>query len=194
MGDSFRHRELFGGGLRCDLPERFMDISDFRPVPDHQEIFADAAKDQSIIVEIVERADVSDDEACAFFWADVIAGNEAQHASLVSSRLLNNTTELHSSWHERGATGALAYGELSVSKGRQGPDQANRVHIGLFILRLPAVDSDILVTVNTPIYINPASSSAEHARTTGEKEQETAQVLIQRILATLELVDWGLFG
>lgn len=31
-------RALFGGALEMDIPVRFEDISDFRPVPDHQEV------------------------------------------------------------------------------------------------------------------------------------------------------------
>ncbi len=75
-------RDLFGGAIELHLPSRFMDISDFRPIPDHQEVrsllisslkfavelsrsvkhehpklslqvFADGGEDQSIILEIV---------------------------------------------------------------------------------------------------------------------------------------------
>ena len=31
-------RALYGGALEMDIPVRFEDISDFRPVPDHQEV------------------------------------------------------------------------------------------------------------------------------------------------------------
>lgn len=30
--------ELYGGAIITQLPERFVDVSDFRPVPDHQEV------------------------------------------------------------------------------------------------------------------------------------------------------------
>lgn len=46
-------RELFGGAILLAIPERFLDISDFRPVPDNQEVFADAIHDQSLIVEVL---------------------------------------------------------------------------------------------------------------------------------------------
>lgn len=80
--------KIFGGAISVPLPSRLQDVSDFRPVPDHQEvravvggldglidsiplgemhrpqphtppaeqIFTDAARDQSLIVEVVVRA------------------------------------------------------------------------------------------------------------------------------------------
>jgi hypothetical protein len=45
--------ELFGGALKiAQFPLRFQDLSNFRQVPDHQEIFSDPYSDQTIIVEI----------------------------------------------------------------------------------------------------------------------------------------------
>ena len=31
-------RALFGGAIEMEIPVRFEDVSDFRPVPDHQEV------------------------------------------------------------------------------------------------------------------------------------------------------------
>ena len=31
-------RALFGGTVEMSLPQRFVDVSDYRPVPDHQEV------------------------------------------------------------------------------------------------------------------------------------------------------------
>ena len=69
-------RSLFGGAIEMEIPARFEDVSDFRPVPDHQEVrmccvlvepqrlkpytrsanlqvWTDASLDQSLILEIV---------------------------------------------------------------------------------------------------------------------------------------------
>jgi Ran-interacting Mog1 protein len=48
-----REVALFGGAARVMLPARMEDVSDFRPVPDHQEVYTDASADQSVIVEIL---------------------------------------------------------------------------------------------------------------------------------------------
>jgi len=41
--------------MACKIASRFQDVSDFRPVPDHQECFADGDKDHSFVIEIVVR-------------------------------------------------------------------------------------------------------------------------------------------
>lgn len=48
-----RQRDLFGGAMTMKIPSRLTDVSDFRPVPDNQEVFADGDTDQSIIIEIM---------------------------------------------------------------------------------------------------------------------------------------------
>jgi hypothetical protein len=35
---SWKAVELFGGAITANFPQRFGDISDVRPVPDHQEV------------------------------------------------------------------------------------------------------------------------------------------------------------
>ena len=47
---------LYGGALAAAIPPACADVSAARPVPDHQEVFADAAADQSIVFEIVVRS------------------------------------------------------------------------------------------------------------------------------------------
>jgi hypothetical protein len=43
IDDTLVQRELYGGAAQLSFPQRFTDISDFRPVPDHQEARACAA-------------------------------------------------------------------------------------------------------------------------------------------------------
>ena len=47
-------RPLYGGMVELLVPQSMTDVSDIRPVPDHQEVFSDGLTDQSLIVEIVE--------------------------------------------------------------------------------------------------------------------------------------------
>lgn len=83
--DLLTQRELFGGAILATLPSRMEDISNVRPVPDHQEVFADGATDQSLIVEVLDRADVADEQCAAYFWADWCSANEAEDAQLLGS-------------------------------------------------------------------------------------------------------------
>lgn len=55
-GEQMSQRPLFGGMASMAMPTRMQDVSDFRPVPDHQEVHADGATDQSVIVEVFVRS------------------------------------------------------------------------------------------------------------------------------------------
>ena len=58
--------KLFGGAFQIDLPDGFVDVSDFRQVPDHQEVWAEAKTDRSAIIEILERVDEKDEQSALF--------------------------------------------------------------------------------------------------------------------------------
>lgn len=95
-------RGLFGGAITALIPQRFKDVSQFRQVPDNQEVwfdcvivripifgatdvmilldqvFVDADADQSIIIEIVERAsEASDADAAKFHFNSIAFDNDA---------------------------------------------------------------------------------------------------------------------
>ena len=53
--ESLPLRQLFGGAVTIGVPARLVDVSEFRPVPDNQEVLADGASDQSVIIEIMVR-------------------------------------------------------------------------------------------------------------------------------------------
>jgi hypothetical protein len=47
-------RELFGGALGIKVPKDFKDVSVFRQIPDHQEVFVSNDSDDSLIIELLE--------------------------------------------------------------------------------------------------------------------------------------------
>jgi hypothetical protein len=53
----FRKTELFGGAMSCLMPASFEDISGYRTVPDHQEVFVDKESNTSVTIEILARAE-----------------------------------------------------------------------------------------------------------------------------------------
>ena len=63
-------RALFGGALAAALPDRWLDASDVRPVPDHQECFTERDGERSLVVEILERAAASDADCATFHFQD----------------------------------------------------------------------------------------------------------------------------
>ena len=79
MAASAKQVALYGGALGAALPATFVDVSQLRQVPDHQEVWADAASGASAVVEIVEaQGDVADAAAARYFWEDLAEANGAQ--------------------------------------------------------------------------------------------------------------------
>ena len=69
-------RELFGGAIVCDVPMSYTDVSQFRQIPDHQEVFAEAETDRSVIVEIMEMS--SDNEKIGTtYWNEIAEHNRS---------------------------------------------------------------------------------------------------------------------
>ena len=65
-------RRLFGGALACALDARFEDASTFMPsIPNHQEIFVDRARDETVIVELVDAIEDRDSSERAVPPSDV---------------------------------------------------------------------------------------------------------------------------
>jgi len=184
--------------MECILPARFMDISDFRPVPDHQEVFGDGDRDENFIVEILEyKADVSDEDSARFFFTDLAEANEASDTKVTLQETIP-AAEMP------GLDGAffksLCVGEQVATKHRDSQEKSNVIMILLANIRLPKYTTDILVTFNSPVYVNPSSSSiTPHAREAGKTAveigtQEERIANFKQALKTLKINDFGLFG
>lgn len=55
--------DLYGGAIKTVIPNGFLDVATIKPVPDHQEVFVSKTNDESIIFDILEKVDFSDEEA-----------------------------------------------------------------------------------------------------------------------------------
>eukprot|EP00842_Homolaphlyctis_polyrhiza_P003278 jgi/Hompol1/3951/HPOL_003411-RA len=58
-------RPLYGGAIVAPVPQNFVDASQLREVPDHQEVYIDMEGDNSMIVELLDLEDVNDIQAAA---------------------------------------------------------------------------------------------------------------------------------
>jgi hypothetical protein len=68
----------FGGAITLELPTRFVDVSQFRHIPDTQEVFADVDTDQSFIVELLDLEDGEPDASGATFHFNPIAHDNGE--------------------------------------------------------------------------------------------------------------------
>lgn len=75
---STERRELFGGAIVAAIPPTMADASDFRVVPDHQEVFMHPVNGTCIIIELTQRqAAIPDSEAAPFQFNDLASANAA---------------------------------------------------------------------------------------------------------------------
>nr|GMD13444.1 ran guanine nucleotide release factor [Ipomoea batatas]GMD16942.1 ran guanine nucleotide release factor [Ipomoea batatas] len=82
--DMYSERPLFGGAIASTFPVRFQDVSNVRQVPDHQEVFVDPARDESLIFELLElKQDVADNGSAAWFLQDLANEQDAEGTMLV---------------------------------------------------------------------------------------------------------------
>ena len=76
------------------MSSRLVDISRFRPVPDHQEVFSDVDTDQSLIVELLGfEADKSNTDNIEYCFRDLAAANDAEGSATVLSMEELDVTE-----------------------------------------------------------------------------------------------------
>jgi hypothetical protein len=61
-------------------------------------------------------------------------------------------------------------------------------------VRLPTHSTDLLLTMNTPVFISEASAAAEQAGAGYKQEYLHAPELFKRMLASFQIKDWGLFS
>ncbi|KAL6783793.1 putative ran guanine nucleotide release factor [Auxenochlorella protothecoides] len=175
--------KIFGGAISVPLPSRLQDVSDFRPVPDHQEIFTDAARDQSLIVEVVEFQDQPDEDAAGFFFKDLADVGQAVSSRLDSVQGLGSRDVPHL---PPSLYVSLAAGQHTVAKSGAA-SEALAIQVLLADIRIPAHGSDLLISLHTRSSSLGAQESETEAPLQGPE-------LFKSILKGLKILDWGLFG
>ncbi|XP_052174987.1 uncharacterized protein LOC127789926 isoform X2 [Diospyros lotus] len=160
---------LFGGAISSTFPLRFQDVSNIRQVPDHQEVFVDPARDESLIFELLDlKLDVADTGSATWFLQDLATEQEAE-------------------------------GTMAISKGRQGREAQNIVRVYLANLRLKEVGTDVLITAYEPVVINPLSETASTvgaglAVPAIQSGCMPMSEVFKLALSSFKVNDWSLFG
>ena len=157
-------RELWGGASSVRLPQGFLDASDFRPIPDNQEVYIHTSTDQSIIFELTEPVDAHTFvDIGKLHLQSLLADNDAEapeHFRVLSVKELTEShlPDLRSSPSIGPFMACYVKAEMLVSKFKE--QARNRVLLHLAIIRLNDVKTDLLITLNHPVQLNPESSSA----------------------------------
>lgn len=179
--------KLYGGSFGFMLPERFIDVSQFRIVPDHQEVFIDSECDQSVIVEVVDRQTCSNKAAPEFFFEDLAESAEATSFTLEQKGELGADRAPFRKQHDFPCLFAL--GRQSISKFKDDVSRANEVAVCLIIVRLVNVDSDLLITINSPVAIAPGSKS-EGCRIAPKQSFDS---VISSVISSFQINNFAIF-
>ena len=172
--------EAFGGAIFVSAPGGWLDASDVRPVPDHQEVWLErAATARALIVELLElAADATDGDAAArLHFEELASANDAEGSAVHQNLALEPL----------GATPRLRPAPPAppqVLRGVQSLAEGARLHVWLAVVRLPRVGTDLVVSISRPV----ADAAAE-----GVAEMEDLD-LLRAVVASLEVRDWSLFG
>ncbi|CAI9297119.1 unnamed protein product [Lactuca saligna] len=157
--EQFPERPLFGGAVSTTFPLRFEDVSNIREVPDHQEVFVDPARDESLIFELLElKHDVEDNGSATWFLQDLAREQGAEGNIVTEQSAVFEAPELQ--FRNLPAVITTATAQMAISKARQGREAQNLVKVYLANLRLKGVGTDVVITAYEPVFINPLSESA----------------------------------
>jgi hypothetical protein len=183
----YTERSLFGGAISCEIPTSWRDVSDVRQVPDHQEVWQDL-DGAVLIVEILQRQEVDDQNAARFFFNDLAESNAITREDDLSFRPATFLLPVQI----QGANPCAGIGSQKIAMGNgydiRGQRRENQeirwTCVELCALRLTRVETDLLVTVTKPLS-NP-------------NEPPTSSVSwsdpFQRAISSMQIRDWGLFG
>ncbi|KAI3947446.1 hypothetical protein MKW92_035077 [Papaver armeniacum] len=194
-GDNCVERQLFGGAISTCFPLRFQDVSDVRQVPDHQEAYVDPARDESIVIELLDlKHDVRGNGGAVWFLQDLASEQNAEATTVIEQSGVFTADGIR--YRNTAAVMTTAIGEMKISKGRQGPEAHNHLilgtnnHVKVYVanLRLKEVGTDVLITAYEPFVINPLSESANSSGCTPMSE------VFRLVVANFKVHDWNLFA
>jgi len=170
------------------LPSRFVDVSQFREIPDNQEVYSDPSTDQSVIVEILEMAQESHGpNAVLLHFNELGDMNEASSRNVVGVEAIPSVDMPN--FDSRVERYAL-FGSQTVAKHNE--QFQNLVNIYMALVRVPTpVHADILVTFNDSVLVDPHSSVASYKQ--GHPTAEDNLATFKALLASLAVRDWAIF-
>ncbi|KAL3629054.1 hypothetical protein CASFOL_027115 [Castilleja foliolosa] len=190
-GDFCTQRNLFGGAIVSNFPLRFEDVSNIRQVPDHQEVFVDPTRDESLIFELLDlKTDVADHGSATWFLQDLANEQDAEGTMVLEQsgvfeagglRLRNNPAIINT-----------AVGQMAISKGRQGREAQKLVKVYLANLRLKDAATDVLVT--GPLSESAATVGAGLAVPAAQSGRLPMAEVFKSAVSSFKVNDWSLFG
>jgi len=165
-------RNLYGGAIQCGIPSDWVDLATTRQIPDHQECFMyhpSHSEPYLLVVEIVQHQSLEDRHAAAYFFQDLADSNGC------AGERFQNTENLPA------CTNGTVVGGSGVQRVKihtsTNPPTGTRVDLCVF--RFPSYDTDIIITLSTPM----------------ASDIDYSEPLVWRsIISSFSIRDWNLFS
>jgi len=171
------------------MPEAFKDASIIREVPDNQEVYVDINTDQSIIVELLEQAEASNDECGLYHFKQLAEDNNADNYEIIKN---DNIAPQDIPNIKIDSVKKIVLGKQIISKfNEKDADAKNVVNIYLAVIRVPSIETDILISYNCPVYIGSKSSSRTQSV---EGQENISDEIFNQLIKSFNVVDWDLFN
>jgi Ran-interacting Mog1 protein len=190
--------------MRAVVPQGFADISTLRQVPDNQEVFAQAETDRSLLFELVEAETdgvpslPGGDAPARFHWQVLARDSDAVESTITHSAYVPlDQLSPSISAGDSNAHVSIVHGTQRVAKFKDSADKANDVCIALACIRLPRVNTDVLIVFNDPVAFHPGGSSSKVGASVSEPgidDPKQRASILQAALYSLSVEDWSLFG
>ena len=195
----------FGGAITMQLPAGYRDLSELRPVPDNQEVYVGVdpsgrATGSVVIIEIVESPAVPNEEVARYLWEDLADASDTfgWHRLPLPPR----AAAALCGGGGGGGGGAMAlaasaplldsprvsYADLGAGFHEDRDSPPNLHVMALAVVRLPFVESDVVVYATLP------SPGGRAAAVPGSAAETRAAEIARGMLASLCVHDWALFG
>jgi hypothetical protein len=173
-------QRLFGGALECSLPfdGTWVDVSDALPVPDNQECFQ--LGPATLVIEIVEWADIDDATAPAYYWKDLLEQTGASEMPGTTLEVMPGPALSLAHELMKHCTGGIASGLHAVRRSDTSTGAETVLRATLGVIRLPDFQADVLFT------LTDISESAIAAA-------PPAVAAISSVLSSFQIIDPTLF-
>ena len=193
---TYESKELYGGAITAQLPSDYIDASDLRQIPDHQEVLLSPTTLASLIFEINQYVRQQNDTAAVHFhFTDVIAAPDRVAQDLVEPTKVIMPNASLKEFPAYVIQGGIISPEIDKNASsnlplewQQNPQMKEQViKVYQLVIRMEKYETDLCVRINVPM---KEVGSLQEA----EKEETFAKGTMVKIVETLEVKDFGLFG
>lgn len=197
MATEYKSTPLFGGAIIADIPKEFADVSTFRQVPSHQEVFLSAHGFTSLIIDITERVGPSGSSDSIDGAALIIHLEEITETTTSSDTL--KVWSITRPPFSHLSPDIPCYSLVATQTPKPGDGDKNGegkdfTAVVMSLVRLEKENTDILVTVNVP-HIKGEYEEGEVDLEGGKQGRliEEAVEHMARVWESFKIKDWGLF-